>query len=101
MDGLPIVGIAASIQVDEAGLCSDVRFSVGGVLPTAQRFDGVRELLRGRPGTPAAFAEAARAAADAIETQSDHLATARYRKVLVRTLGRDVLAAAYTRALGG
>ena len=101
VDGLPIVGIAALVEVDEAGLCSDVRFSVGGVLPTAQRFDGVRELLRGRPGTLAAFAEAARAAAEAIETQSDQLASARYRKVLIRTLGRDVLAAAYARALGG
>ena len=100
VDGLPIVGIAASVEVDEAGLCTHARFSVGGVLPTAQRFDGVRELLRGRPGTHAAFAEAASAAADAIETQTDQLASAHYRKVLIRTLGRDVLAAAHARALG-
>ncbi len=100
-DGLPIVGIAASIEVEEAGLCSDARFSVGGVLPTAQRFAGVRDLLCGRPGTDAAFAEAASAAADAIEPQTDHLASAHYRKVLIRTLGRDVLAAAHARAMGG
>ena len=73
VDGLPIVGIAALIEVDEAGICSDARFSVGGILPTAQRFDGVGDALLGRPATPAAFAEAASAAADAIETQTDHL----------------------------
>ena len=101
VDGLPIIGIAALIEVDEAGVCVDARFSVGGVLPTARRFVGVHELLCGRPGTEAAFAEAAAAAADAIETQTDHLASARYRKVLIRTLGRDVLAEAHTRATGG
>ena len=100
VDGLPIVGVAALIEVDEAGVCTDARLSVGGILPTAQRFDGVSELLCGRPGTDAAFTEAAAAAAEAIETQTDHLASARYRKVLIRTLGRDVLAAAHARALG-
>ena len=99
-DGLPIIGIAASVEVDEAGVCMYARFSVGGVLPTAQRFEGVRELLCGRRGTRAAFAEAAGAAAEAIETQSDHLASAHYRKVLIRTLGRDVLAQAHARAMG-
>ena len=100
VDGLPIVGIAALIEVDEAGICVDARLSVGGVLPTAQRFDGVREIVCGRPGTDEAFAEAARAAADAIETQSDQLASAHYRTVLIRTLGRDVLAEAHARAMG-
>ena len=100
VDGLPIVGIAALIDVDESGVCTDARFSVGGVLPTAQRFRGVRALLCGRPGTRETFAEAASAAADAIETQTDLLASAHYRKVLIRTLGRDVLAEAYARAQG-
>ena len=101
VDGLPIIGIAASIEVDEAGVCTDARFGVGGILPTAQRFEGARDVLCGRPGTPEAFAEAASAAADAIETQSDHVASAHYRKVLIRTLGRDVLAEAHARATGG
>ena len=101
VDGLPIIGIAASIEVDEAGVCTNVRFSVGGILPTARRFDGARDVLCGRPGTPEAFAEAASAAADAIETQSDHVASADYRKVLICTLGRDVLAEAHARATGG
>ena len=101
VDGLPIIGIAASIDVDETGLCTDARFSVGGILPTAGRFHGVRDILCGRQVTPEAFAEAASAAADAIETQTDHLASARYRKVLIRTLGREVLAEAHARATGG
>ena len=101
VDGLPIVGIAATIEVDETGLCTDARFSVGGILPTARRFDGVGDVLRGRPGTMEAFAEAASAAAEAIETQTDHLASAHYRKVLIRTLGRDVLTEAHVRAAGG
>ena len=101
VDGLPIVGIAALIEVDETGLCTDARFSVGGILPTARRFDGVGDILGGRSGTTEAFAEAASAAADAIETQTDHLASARYRKLLIRTLGREVLAEAHVRATGG
>ena len=101
VDGLPIVGIAALIEVDEAGVCTNARFSVGGILPTARRFDGAQDVLCGRPGSPEAFAEAAGAAADAIETQSDHVASAHYRKVLIRTLGRDVLAKAHARATGG
>ena len=100
VDGLPIVGIAASIEVDEAGLCTDARLSVGGILPTARRCDDARALLRGKRGTHEAFAEAASAAADAIETQTDHLASAHYRKVLIRALGRDVLAEAHARAMG-
>ena len=100
VDGLPIIGIAALIEVDESGLCQDARFSVGGIMPTAQRFDGVREILCGKSATHETFAEAGRAAADAIETQTDHLASAHYRKVLIGTLGRDVLAEAHARAMG-
>ena len=100
VDGLPIVGIAALVEVDESGVCANARFSAGGILPTAQRFDGVGDVLCGRLGTDAVFAEAASAAADAIETQTDHLASAHYRKVLIRTLGRDVLAEAHARAVG-
>ena len=100
VDGLPIVGIAASIEVDESGVCTDARFSVGGILPTARRFDGAREILCGKSATQKTFAEAAAAAADAIETQSDNLASAHYRTVLIRTLGRDVLAEAHARAMG-
>ena len=101
VDGLPMIGVAALIEVDEAGICTDARFSVGGILPTARRFDGVRDILCGRPATPEAFAEAANAAADAVETQTDTLASAHYRKVLIRTLGREVLAEAHARATGG
>ena len=99
-DGPPIVGIAAAIEVDGDGRCTAARFSVGGTLPGAQAFDGVREILRGRRGTQKVFAEAAAAAAEAIETQSDRLAGAGYRRVLIRTLGRDVLATAHARATG-
>ena len=100
-DGAPIVGIAAQVEVDEAARCTAARFGVGGIRPTARRFEAIDELLRGRPGTAGTFAAAAAAAADAIETQTDHLAGAGYRKVLIRTLGRDVLAEAYARAAGG
>ncbi len=98
VDGLPIIGIAAAIEVDEAGRCTDARFSVGGVLPTAQRFTGIGDLLRDRPGERESFAEAAAAAADAIQTETDQAASADYRKTLIRTLGRDVLAEAHARA---
>ncbi len=99
VDGLPIIGVAASLAVDDAGRCLDTRLSVGGILPTAQRFGGIGGVLDGRAGEEAAFSEAADAAAAATETQSDHLASADYRKVLIRTLARAVLAEAYARAV--
>ena len=71
---------------------------MGGLAPTARRFDEIDDLLRGRPGGRAVFAEAAAAAADAIEAQSDAAASGARRKALIRTLGRDALAAACARA---
>ena len=96
--GPPVVGVAAAVEIDEAGRCTGARFAVGGIAPTARRFDEIDDLLRGRPGGRAAFAEAAAAAADAIEAQSDAAASAARRKALIRTLGRDALAAACARA---
>lgn len=99
-DGPPVVGVAAAVAVDAAGRCTGASFAVGGLAPTARRFDGIDALLRGRPGTRTAFADAAAAAADAIEAQSDAAASAARRKALIRTLGRDALAAAHARAMG-
>jgi carbon-monoxide dehydrogenase medium subunit len=98
VDGLPIIGVAAYVEVDDEGRCTDARLAVGGILPCAQRFDGIADVLRGRPGDEKNLSDAAAAAADAIETQSDHWASAHYRKVLIRTLGRTVLTRAHRRA---
>ena len=97
-DGPPVVGVAAAVEIDESGRCTGARFAVGGLAPTARRFDEIDDLLRGRPGGRAVFAEAAAAAADAIEAQSDAAASGARRKALIRTLGRDALAAACARA---
>ncbi len=96
--GPPVVGVAAAVEIDEAGRCTGARFAVGGLAPTARRFDEIDDLLRGRPGGRAVFAETAAAAADAIEAQSDAAASGERRKALIRTLGRDALAAACARA---
>lgn len=96
--GPPVVGVAAAVEIDEAGRCTGARFAVGGIAPTARRFNEIDDLLRGRPGGRAVFAEAAAAAADAIEAQSDTAASAARRKALIRILGRDALAAACARA---
>lgn len=100
-DGPPVVGVAAAVEVDAAGRCTGAAFAVGGVAPTARRFGGIDVSLRDRPGDRATFAEAADAAADAIEAQSDAAASAARRKALIRTLGRDALAAAHARAVKG
>lgn len=96
--GPPVVGVAAAVEIDEAGRCTGARFTVGGIAPTAWRFNEIDDLLRSQPGGRAVFAEAAAAAADAIEAQSDAAASAAHRKALIRTLGRDALAAACARA---
>jgi carbon-monoxide dehydrogenase medium subunit len=100
VDGLPIVGVAAYIALDAGGSCIDARFAVGGVLPRAQRFMGIKDRLVGKEPAEALLAEAADAAADVIETHDDHWASADYRRTLIRSIGRAVLALTAARATG-
>lgn len=100
-DGLPVVGVAAYIATDASGTCIVARLGVGGILPRCRRSPAGEAALSGVRADDAATIEAALdAAAIEIDPQGDRWASADYRQVLIRDLGRHVVAAAFARATG-
>lgn len=94
-----IVGVAAVVQLDSAGLCSAARliyFSVGeGPTPAP----AAAALLLGQPVSAGTIAAAARTAAQQdLDPLGDIHATPAYRRHLVEVLGRRALHEAFSRA---
>jgi aerobic carbon-monoxide dehydrogenase medium subunit len=94
-----IVGLAAVVQVDDSGSCTNARLvylSVGdGPTPSPN----AAASLVGRTPTPAAIASAAKIAANEdIDPLGDIHASIAYRRHLVEVLGRRALAEAFARA---
>jgi CO/xanthine dehydrogenase FAD-binding subunit len=96
-----LAGLAAAVQLDDAGRCSNARlalFSVGGG-PVLAASAG--EALLGEEGSEELFRAAADAAAHRdIDPPSDIHASAAYRRRLVEVLTRRVLPRAFDRARG-
>jgi carbon-monoxide dehydrogenase medium subunit len=101
VDGLPVIGVSAYVELDEGGSCANARIGVGGIMPCAQLFSGAADILDGSQGEAADLQRAADAASQAIETHDDHWASADYRKLLIRTLAVEVLRLAFDRARAG
>ncbi|MCB0067385.1 MAG: xanthine dehydrogenase family protein subunit M [Caldilinea sp.] len=95
-----IVGVAAVVELDPAGLCRAARliyFSVGEG-PTAA--PSAAAVLLGQPADDGVIAAAARAAAQQdIDPLGDIHATPAYRRHLVEVLGRRALQEAFGRAV--
>lgn len=89
-----LVGVAAAVATDEAGLCTFARLGFCGAGPTPMRARAAEAALIGGPLTPAALAEAARLAAAAAEPDSDIHGTAEYRKQMAGVCVRRALALA-------
>ena len=96
-DAVPVVGVCALVTVDDAGVCTHARIALGGLSDGAQRAAGESALV-GSSGDDASVARALEAAIESVETQSDAWADAVYRKQLIRTIGREVIAIAFERA---
>jgi carbon-monoxide dehydrogenase medium subunit len=79
----------------------DARVALIGVGETAVRSTQAEEVLRGERPTTALFAEAAKAAAAALEPNGDIHASAQYRRDVSDVLVRRALDTALERALGG
>ncbi len=71
------------------------RVVLGGIAPTPVRVPEAEEVLAGGVPGPALFADAAAAAAEAIDPPEDPAATARYRRRLTRTLVTRALTEAW------
>jgi aerobic carbon-monoxide dehydrogenase medium subunit len=101
-DALPVVGVCAFVEVGEGGRCRRARLAAGGLATGPRRIKAGEEALTGvAAGDSDAIGAAADMAAASTEVQSDMWADASYRKALIATLAREVIATAFTRAQSG
>ena len=102
VDGLPVIGVAVYVETDGGGVCTAARLGVGGILPVVKRATAAEgQLIGAKAGDTEALDAALATAADEIDPQGDRWAEAEYRKLLIRDLGRQVVATAFERAMGG
>jgi carbon-monoxide dehydrogenase medium subunit len=98
-DGLPVIGVCASVEIDAKGRCANARIAISGLGAGPVRAgDAERALLGATPHSAEAFDAASRAAAASADVHSDPWATADYRRELIASLGREVIATAMQRA---
>ncbi len=96
-----LVGVAASVTLDEAGACVGAAVALTGVGPTpVVAAEAAAVLVGGRPDARA-LEEAGRRAAAAVRPDSDLHASAEYRTHVAGVLTRRALARAVERAQGG
>ena len=94
-----IVAVAALIRLDAHGHVDDARMAFGGVGPTPVRVPAAEDSLLGAEPTPERLAEAADAARDALDPQSDAFVSGAYRRLLAGVLARRALTRAVARAI--
>lgn len=96
-----LVGAAALVELDAAGVCQGARLTCFGVGDGPVAAKQAVAALKGDKPTAAAIQQAADLAASAdVDPNSDIHATAAYRRHLVRVLAGRVLAMAFARAQG-
>jgi carbon-monoxide dehydrogenase medium subunit len=96
-----MVGVAALLRLDARGAIAEARLAYTGAAPAPVRAHRAERQLVGQPATEPVFAEAAEAAAEALDPQSDVHASAAYRRHVAKVLTRRGLARAASRAEGG
>ncbi len=89
---MPIVCIAASARAG-IGHLSDVRIAAAGASPVAVRLLQAEQLVEGKPLTDELVERASDAAARSVTPSSDHVASAEYRREMVRVLVKRTLKA--------
>ena len=89
-----LVGVAAALDIDDAGTCLGARLALCGVGPGPVRAHSAERILTGQSLGDAVVAEAAHAAAQEIEPHTDIHATAHYRRRLAAALVEDAVRAA-------
>ena len=93
-----LVGVAATVTLNEAGLCTAAAIALTGVGPTPViARDAARAFVGERP-SPATFEEAGRRVAERLHPDSDLHASSDYRRQLAHVLTRRALARAAERA---
>jgi carbon-monoxide dehydrogenase medium subunit len=92
-----LVGVAATLTVDEAGVCTGSAIALTGVGPTpVMAREAARALIGAKP-TATAFEAAGRRVSDSVQPDSDLHASSEYRKHVAGVLTRRALARAAER----
>ena len=97
---LATVGVAVSLTLDAAGICTQARIALGAVAPTPIRARAAEAVLEGTRIGPEALVEAALLAMPACAPISNVRASAAYRREMVGVLTRRALEQAYALAQG-
>jgi CO/xanthine dehydrogenase FAD-binding subunit len=96
-----LVGVAATLTLDDGGVCTACAVALTGVGPTPVVAREAARALVGVKPTPDAFADVGRRVTSALAPDSDLHASADYRKHLAGVLTRRALARAAERAGAG
>jgi carbon-monoxide dehydrogenase medium subunit len=81
---LPIVGVAAQLELSPDGLCAEARIALTGLASVPYRASATEDLLRGSSLGEATIATAAAHVTDGVEPLSDPFTSADYRLHLAR-----------------
>jgi CO/xanthine dehydrogenase FAD-binding subunit len=92
-----IVGVAAVVEADENGHCTNARLAVAGAGPTPVRASRAEEFLKGQSLTSAACEEAGHLVSQEVEPDSDLHASEEFRRHLARTMAARALRRAAAR----
>jgi CO/xanthine dehydrogenase FAD-binding subunit len=95
-----LVGVAASVTLDEAGVCTGCAIALTGVGPTPVVARDAARALIGVTPTPEAFEDVGRRAAAPLRPDGDLHASSEYRTHVAGVLTRRALARAVSRAAG-
>jgi aerobic carbon-monoxide dehydrogenase medium subunit len=95
-----VVGVCATVDLDEDGSCSAARVAAGGLTPTAMVLEAASDAVVGGPITEESAKSAGEAAVDAVgdNVMGDVYAEADYRKRMLSVFVRRALLAAAGRA---
>jgi aerobic carbon-monoxide dehydrogenase medium subunit len=100
-DALPVIGVAVYIELESENKCSKARFAVGGLSEGAKRSSQAEtKLLNADLSQAQSINEAAKMAAEEIETVSDPWISSDYRTHLIERLGTEVINTSLTLARG-
>ncbi|MPZ36284.1 MAG: xanthine dehydrogenase family protein subunit M [Rhodospirillales bacterium] len=92
--GFAVVGVAAQLEMDTAGLCRSARLAAIGVGPTPARLRAAERVLEGQAVTDLTLKHVAEAARETIEPVGSFHADAAYRLHMAGVLARRAVAQA-------
>ena len=96
--GFAVIGVAASITLDDNGGCRDVSIGITGVSAKAYRATTVESALNGKAPDDQAIADAAAHATEGVDINGDLFASEDYRRHLAVVYAKRAIALAIERA---